>query len=297
MKLGEKIYNLRTSKNLSQGDLAEMLGVSRQSISKWENNSAMPDLEKIIKLSDIFGVSIDELVKGDASFAGKQDSTAETAPKVEYVQVVHKTAMEGRKIAGIILLCMAFLLTFGIMLLTGSLGGFIYAIPFLLCGIICFTVKKHTGLVCCWTMYIITDIFLQLATGSSRGVAINTLHYIRLGMIRTMTINLIVSWIWLILTAALVVWTAIVVKKIPVADMPKLKVKLTAGWLVYIVLYAVRKIVNALWFESVIVPFIQENNMLYIFINTSINECIFALLLVLIINTARYVFNVKKSKY
>ena len=50
MKLGEKIYNLRTSKNLSQGDLAEMLGVSRQSISKWENNSAMPDLEKIIKL-------------------------------------------------------------------------------------------------------------------------------------------------------------------------------------------------------------------------------------------------------
>ena len=56
MRLGETIYKLRTEKNLSQGDLAEMLDVSRQSISKWENNSAVPDLEKIIKLSEIFKV-------------------------------------------------------------------------------------------------------------------------------------------------------------------------------------------------------------------------------------------------
>jgi len=54
MSLGETIYRLRTEKNLSQGDLAEMLEVSRQSVSKWENNSAVPDLEKIIKLGDIF---------------------------------------------------------------------------------------------------------------------------------------------------------------------------------------------------------------------------------------------------
>ncbi|MBP1550813.1 MAG: helix-turn-helix transcriptional regulator, partial [Oscillospiraceae bacterium] len=241
MKLGEKIYNLRTAKNLSQGDLAEMLGVSRQSISKWENNSAMPDLEKIIKLSDIFEVSIDELVKGDATLSGKQANTAGTAPKVEYVQVVQNQTIEGRKIAGIILFCMAFLLTFGILLLTGSLGGIIYAIPFLLCGIICFTVKKHTGLVCCWTTYIIIDIFLQLATGSSRGLALNTIHYLR--AMGNISINLIVSWIWLGLTAALVVWTVVAMKKSQVADMSKLKAKLTAGWITYIVLYAVRKAV------------------------------------------------------
>ena len=65
MSLGETIYRLRTEKNLSQGDLAEKLGISRQSISKWENNSAIPDLEKIIKLSEIFEVSLDELVKGE----------------------------------------------------------------------------------------------------------------------------------------------------------------------------------------------------------------------------------------
>ncbi|MBQ5312590.1 MAG: helix-turn-helix domain-containing protein [Oscillospiraceae bacterium] len=294
MKLGEKIYNLRTAKNLSQGDLAEMLGVSRQSISKWENNSAMPDLEKIIKLSDIFEVSIDELVKGDATFSEKQANTAGTAPKVEYVQVVQKQTLEGRKIAGIILFCMAFLLTFGILLLTGSLGGIIYAIPFLLCGIICFTVKKHTGLVCCWTTYVIIDIFLQLATGSSRGLALNTIHYLR--AMGNININLIVSWIWLGLTAALVVWTVVAMKKSQVANISKLKVKLTAGWLVYIALYAARKIVNILWFETVIVPFIQQNNMLYVFINTTVNECIFVLLILLIIGTARYIFNVRKSE-
>ena len=294
MKLGEKIYNLRTAKNLSQGDLAEMLGVSRQSISKWENNSAMPDLEKIIKLSDIFEVSIDELVKGDTTFAGKHTNAADAAPKVEYVQVVQKQTIEGRKIAGIILFCMAFLLTFGILLLTGSLGGIIYAIPFLLCGIICFTVKKHTGLVCCWTTYIIIDIFLQLATGSSRGLALNTIHYLR--AMGNININLIVSWIWLGLTAALVVWTVVAMKKSQVADMSKLKAKLTAGWITYIVLYAVRKTVNILWFETVIVPFIQQNNMLYVFINTTVNECIFALLLLLITGTARYIFNARKSE-
>lgn len=44
MNLGERIYKLRSVKNLSQGDLAEILDVSRQSISKWENNNAVPEL-------------------------------------------------------------------------------------------------------------------------------------------------------------------------------------------------------------------------------------------------------------
>ena len=65
MNLGETIYRLRTAKQMSQGELAEMLDVSRQSISKWENNSAVPELEKLIRLSEIFEVSLDELVKGE----------------------------------------------------------------------------------------------------------------------------------------------------------------------------------------------------------------------------------------
>ena len=66
MSLGNNIYRLRTQRNMSQGDLAERLDVSRQSISKWETDGAVPELDKLIKLSNIFGVTLDELVhRGD----------------------------------------------------------------------------------------------------------------------------------------------------------------------------------------------------------------------------------------
>lgn len=64
MNLSENIFRLRTKMGLSQGDLANELDVSRQSVSKWENGTATPELEKLIGLSDVFGVSIDELVYG-----------------------------------------------------------------------------------------------------------------------------------------------------------------------------------------------------------------------------------------
>ena len=64
MTLGERIYKLRTEKEMSQGDLADALEVSRQSISKWETNGSVPELDKLVKLSEIFGISLDELVTG-----------------------------------------------------------------------------------------------------------------------------------------------------------------------------------------------------------------------------------------
>jgi transcriptional regulator with XRE-family HTH domain len=67
MNIGENIYKHRTEKNMSQTDLANALDVSRQSVSKWENNSAVPDLERIVNMSRIFEVSLDELVFGESS--------------------------------------------------------------------------------------------------------------------------------------------------------------------------------------------------------------------------------------
>ena len=64
MSLGERICKLRSEKNLSQGDLADALEVSRQSISKWETNGSVPDLDKLIKLSELFDISLDELITG-----------------------------------------------------------------------------------------------------------------------------------------------------------------------------------------------------------------------------------------
>lgn len=63
--LGERLYELRTKHEMSQGDLAEKLNVSRQTISKWENNMSIPELDKIISLSNVFGVSVDYIVKGE----------------------------------------------------------------------------------------------------------------------------------------------------------------------------------------------------------------------------------------
>lgn len=63
MTLGEKIFILRRENGLSQEELAERLGVSRQSVSKWESGNVMPDLDKVLMLSEIFSVSTDTLVK------------------------------------------------------------------------------------------------------------------------------------------------------------------------------------------------------------------------------------------
>jgi len=64
MNFGEKLQTLRKEKNLSQELLAEMLGVSRQAVSKWESGQTYPETEKMIALSEIFGVTLDSLIKG-----------------------------------------------------------------------------------------------------------------------------------------------------------------------------------------------------------------------------------------
>lgn len=63
MTIDQKILQLRTSKGISQEELAEMLGVSRQSVSKWEMGQALPQIDKVLQLSEIFSVSVDELLR------------------------------------------------------------------------------------------------------------------------------------------------------------------------------------------------------------------------------------------
>lgn len=64
MNIGEKIYNLRKKKNMSQEDLASVLNVSRQTISKWETGESNPDIDKIVPLCNFFEISTDEFLKG-----------------------------------------------------------------------------------------------------------------------------------------------------------------------------------------------------------------------------------------
>ena len=63
MILAEKIMQLRKQRGWSQEELADKLGISRQSVSKWESGMSIPDLDKILKLGGVFGVSTDYLLK------------------------------------------------------------------------------------------------------------------------------------------------------------------------------------------------------------------------------------------
>ena len=162
MDLGGTIYRLRTEHNLSQGDLAEALGVSRQSVSKWETGGSVPDLEKLVKLSQLFGVSLDELVldrKPPCEEAPRED------PPPPVTVVVQRERTPGRKVAGVILLCMAFLVLLLLTAMGGLLTGLVLALPFLLCAAICFLARRRSGLWCAWTMYYLADVYLICFTG------------------------------------------------------------------------------------------------------------------------------------
>ena len=77
MTLGERIRGERKKRGLSQEELADILNVSRQAITKWETNRGIPDIANLIRISEEFEISLDELIKGDNSVKRKiiYDST------------------------------------------------------------------------------------------------------------------------------------------------------------------------------------------------------------------------------
>lgn len=77
MELGNKIKYYRNEKELSQEALAERAYVSRQTISNWENNKSYPDINSIVLLSEVFEISIDNLIKGDVEQMKKEINSEE----------------------------------------------------------------------------------------------------------------------------------------------------------------------------------------------------------------------------
>ncbi len=71
MRISKKIKQIREQKGISQEKLASDLAVTRQAVSKWENGKAIPDIENLMYISDLYGVSLDDLVKGDSAVGRK----------------------------------------------------------------------------------------------------------------------------------------------------------------------------------------------------------------------------------
>ncbi|MBQ7065286.1 MAG: helix-turn-helix transcriptional regulator [Lachnospiraceae bacterium] len=107
MEFSSKLYELRKTKGLSQEELANKLNVSRQTVSKWELGDSTPDMEKLTAISDLFEISLDELVLGKVSTSGDTSSKTEDILNVLEEKVLttenKKKAGKGLKIAGILL--------------------------------------------------------------------------------------------------------------------------------------------------------------------------------------------------
>ncbi|MBQ4347057.1 MAG: helix-turn-helix domain-containing protein [Firmicutes bacterium] len=184
MTLGERIFELRSREKMSQGELAEKMNVSRQSISKWETDGSVPELDKLILLSDIFGITLDELVKGE-SFSKKQEKEAqkeevqkaeiqkEEAQKEEVqteetqkgeTQTEEKQKPMGiQKTIGLILLGIGLLsLLFSVLF---GMSFIIFGVEFIICGMICLLAKKHAGLIVGWTLMLQVLFLLPYFTG------------------------------------------------------------------------------------------------------------------------------------
>lgn len=235
MTLGEKIYKLRTYQNLSQGDLAEKLEVSRQSVSKWENGAATPDLDKIIKLSEVFGITIDELVKNEEVSVSAFEET-----KIAPVTIKKENNFPPRKIIGTVLLSLAFIVTFICFVIggiEGMLAGILFSSPLVLSGIICFIFKKNIGLWCAWAVFFAIDMFLRIATGTSSSVILNfqaLLFYIRGGEF----IRLLLSFAQFAAIVLLVIITVLRFRKKPL-ESKKLPIIFWAAYVFMKIAYAV----------------------------------------------------------
>lgn len=222
MNLGERIYKLRTEKGMSQGELADAMEVSRQSISKWETNGSVPELDKLIKLSELFGVSLDELV------LNKVPGAAQPAPEV--IREEPPQTGSARKVAGVVLLCFSVLLWLLIALFGDVLAGLVLAAPFAGCGLICLLVKKTTGLWCAWVVYLFIDIFLRFATGVHW-------QYSLMPFLYTGNMGMVLGVAWS-LTAALwvlTVVTALRTRKLYPGTLRFDVIGAVSGWVVYVV--------------------------------------------------------------
>ena len=170
MTLGQNICRLRTERGLSQGDLADALDVSRQSISKWETDASIPELEKLLRLSELFHITLDELVKGP-------DGSVETPPPAPEPPAAEAPARDPEaellpaldrgvnRILGLVLLGFGALLTILLAVLGGGLTGLVLSLPLFLCGVICLAARKRPGLWCAWVCSILLLAYLRHATG------------------------------------------------------------------------------------------------------------------------------------
>ena len=264
MNLGDKIYQLRTKANLSQGDLADALDVSRQSISKWETSTSVPELDKLIKLGELFHISLDELV------LDKPTAAETSAPEIKIIYTEKAATGSTRKTAGVVLLCFSALVWLILSLLGDFLSGLVFALPFLWC---------------CWVLYLFVELYLRFATGVSVRFVLNPLAYAV-----DVPAHLLVGWALLLLYIVLTVIT-VYRFRVPVSDSKKRNILTTITyWCVYLGIGLFLRFFQMVEIEAV-AP-MRAFSLIYYLVSTVQN----LLLVAAITYTTRLVATLRKKK-
>lgn len=184
MTLGQRLCQLRNRAGLSQDALAERLGVSRQSVSKWETDGSVPELDKLVRLSQVFGVTLDELVKGTTDApsgseannqteipSGAKNTPPDLAGAADKLHAPQTTAapqdtaellrLHRQKLTGIVFMAVALLATalnFALVFLTA---------PLFIIGVLCLVVRRRLGLAIGWTLWICALFVTRYASAVS----------------------------------------------------------------------------------------------------------------------------------
>lgn len=222
MTLGENIVRLRTAMDLSQEALADRLGVSRQSVSKWETDASVPELDKLIRLGEVFGVSLDELVKGKTT-PEEREREGEKPVQAEPVRPVRN----GSRTAGLVYLLLGLGL-FLFLTLYGSIEiGLVFCLPFVVCGVLCLTLHaERMGLWCGWGLYFLADLYLYFATGLRWTTIFYTLQWTE----QMNYTRLLIAWLQFLAAVLLIVLTALSWRREPLALDRKGMTLYTCGW-------------------------------------------------------------------
>ena len=102
IETANRLLQYRKQHNLSQEELAEKIGVSRQAVSKWERSEASPDTDNLISLAEVYGVSLDELLKGKPEDAGQEQNDPGAyyvrEDKVSFKNGIHVNSKDGDRV-------------------------------------------------------------------------------------------------------------------------------------------------------------------------------------------------------
>lgn len=118
MEIGKKLKNARIKSNLTQEQVAEKVLVSRQTISNWENEKSYPDIISVIKLSDLYSMSLDDLLKGDKKM-------------IEHLEESTNVVKSNRKLVVAVIINIVLFLS--LLIIAGSMPQTIYVLASIFC--------------------------------------------------------------------------------------------------------------------------------------------------------------------